>query len=173
MGKLLILGAGGFGHMIQETAKILGYGEVVFLDDAILGSDIIGKCCDYKAFLEKYDTAVAALGDSGMRLYWTEKLMEAGYKVPAIIHPSAVVSPSAAIGAGSFVMQNAVINTNTVIAHGVLINSGAVVDHDSVVGAGAHIGLGSVVKANCTIDPKRKVEEGGETETGKTEDTVM
>ena len=55
-----------------------------------------------KAFLEKYDTAVAGLGDNGMRLYWTEQLMEAGYNVPAIIHPSAVVSPSAKIGEGSF-----------------------------------------------------------------------
>ena len=61
MNNLLILGAGGFGHMIQETAKILGYEEVVFLDDAVIGTDIIGKCCDYKAFLEKYDTAVAGL----------------------------------------------------------------------------------------------------------------
>lgn len=160
MNNLLILGAGGFGHMIQETAKILGYEEVVFLDDAVIGTDIIGKCCDYKAFLEKYDTAVAGLGDNGMRLYWTEQLLEAGYNVPAIIHPSAVVSPSAKIGEGSFIMQNAVVNTNTVIEHGVLVNSGSVVDHDSFVGCGAHIGLGSVVKANCTIESKRKVEEG-------------
>lgn len=158
--RLLILGAGGFGHMIQETARLLGYEEVVFLDDAVKGADAIGKCCDYKAFLNEYDTAVAALGDSGMRLYWTEKLMEAGYQVPAIIHPSAVVSPSAVIGNGSFIMQSAIVNTNTVVEHGVLVNSGAVVDHDSHVGCGAHIGLGSVVKANCVIPSRKKVEEG-------------
>ena len=158
--RLLILGAGGFGHMIQETARLLGYEEVVFLDDAVKGADVIGKCCDYKAFLKEYDTAVAALGDSGMRLYWTEKLMEAGYQVPAIIHPSAVVSPSAVIGNGSFIMQSAIVNTNTVVEHGVLVNSGAVVDHDSRVGCGAHIGLGSVVKANCVIPSRKKVEEG-------------
>ncbi len=146
--------------MIQETAKLLGYTKVVFLDDAAKCEDVVGKCCDYQAFLGEYDTAVAALGDNGMRLYWTEKLMEAGYKVPAIIHPSAVVSPSAQIGCGSFIMQRAVINTHTVIEHGVLVNSGAVVDHDSHVAKGAHIGLGSVVKANCNIDVKRKVEAG-------------
>ena len=72
MKNLLILGAGGFGHMIQETAKILGYEEVVFLDDAVIGTDIIGKCCDYKAFLEKYDTAVAGLGRV-QRLYETNR----------------------------------------------------------------------------------------------------
>lgn len=160
MKSLLILGAGGFGHMIQEMAGILGYEKAVFLDDAVKGADVVGKCCDYRAFVKNYDTAVAALGDNGMRLYWTEKLMEAGYHVPPMIHPSAVVSPSAVIGNGTFVMQGAVVNTHTVVEHGVLINSGAVVDHDSYVGCGAHIGLNSVVKANCKIDSKRKVEAG-------------
>lgn len=160
MKSLLILGAGGFGHMIQETAWLLGYEKAVFLDDAVKGPDVVGKCCDYESFLQQYDTAVAALGDNNMRLHWTEKLMEAGYHVPAIIHPSAVVSPSASIGNGSFIMQRAVVNTHTIVEHGVLINSGAVVDHDSHIGCGAHIGLGSVVKANCSIAPKVKVEAG-------------
>ena len=160
MKSLLILGAGGFGHMIQETAKLLGYEKAVFLDDAVRDPDVVGKCCDYESFLGQYDTAVAALGDNNMRLHWTEKLMEAGYDVPAIIHPSAVVSPSASVGKGSFIMQRAIVNTHTVVEHGVLINSGAVVDHDSYVERGAHIGLGSVVKANCCIASKVKVEAG-------------
>ena len=160
MKSLLILGAGGFGHMIQETAQLLGYEKAVFLDDAVREPDVVGKCCDYESFLGQYDTAVAALGDNNMRLYWTEKLMEAGYNVPAIIHPSAVVSPSASIGRGSFIMQRAIVNTHTLVEHGVLINSGAVVDHDSYVERGAHIGLGSVVKANCRIASKVKVEAG-------------
>lgn len=160
MKDLLILGAGGFGHMIQETAKLLGYEKAVFLDDAVRDPDVVGKCCDYESFLGQYDTAVAALGDNNMRLHWTEKLMEAGYDVPAIIHPSAVVSPSASVGKGSFIMQRAIVNTHTVVEHGVLINSGAVVDHDSFVERGAHIGLGSVVKANCRIASKVKVEAG-------------
>ena len=119
MRKLLIIGAGGFGQMIKETAVELGYEEVVFLDDAVKGTDVIGKCCDYQAFLSDYDTAVAGIGDNGVRLYWTEKLIEAGYNVPAIIHPSAIVSPSAKIGQGSFIMQRAVVNTHVVIEDGV------------------------------------------------------
>ncbi len=34
MNRLLILGAGGFGQMVKETAAALGYEEIVFLDDA-------------------------------------------------------------------------------------------------------------------------------------------
>lgn len=160
MKTLLILGSGGFGQMVKETALVLGYEKVVFLDDAAKGDDVIGMCCDYVLRHSEYPVAVAAFGNNKTRLYWTDKLLEEGYEVPAIVHPSAVVSPSAVLEPGCFVMQRAVVNTHTRIERAGLINSGAVVDHDSVVGAGAHICLGSIVKANCTIESGRKVEAG-------------
>lgn len=160
MKTLLILGSGGFGQMVKETALVLGYEKVVFLDDAAKGDDVIGMCCDYVLRHSEYPVAVAAFGNNKTRLYWTDRLLEEGYEVPAIVHPSAVVSPSAVLEPGCFVMQRAVVNTHTRIERAGLINSGAVVDHDSVVGAGAHICLGSIVKANCTIESGRKVEAG-------------
>lgn len=160
MKSLLILGAGGFGQMVKETALELGYEKVVFLDDAAKEEDVIGKCCDYRICHENYSVAVAAFGNNKTRLCWTDKLLEEGYEVPAIIHSSAVVSPSAILEAGSFIMQRAVVNANTKVERAVLINSGAVVDHDSVIGAGAHVGLGSVVKAHCTIEAGGRVEAG-------------
>lgn len=160
MKSLLILGAGGFGQMVKETAIQLGYEEVVFLDDAAFGKDVVGKCCDYMAKYGEYKMAVAAFGNNHTRLFWTDKLLEAGYEVPSIVHPSAIVSPSAVLGPGCFIMQRAVVNTHTHVDRAALVNSGAVVDHDSVVCAGAHVGLGSVVKANCTIEQEKKVEAG-------------
>ncbi|MBS5130624.1 MAG: phosphotransferase [Lachnospiraceae bacterium] len=160
MKSLLILGAGGFGQMVKETALALGYENVVFLDDAAKAEDVIGMCCDYVLKHSEYPAAVAAFGNNKTRLFWTEKLLEEGYEVPVIIHPSAIVSPSAVLEPGCFIMQRAVVNTNTKIEKAVLINSGAVVDHDSVVEKGAHVGLGSVVKAHCTIKEGHKVEAG-------------
>ncbi len=146
--------------MVKETALALGYEKVVFLDDASKESDVIGMCCDYVLRHSEYPVAVAAFGNNKTRLFWTDKLLEEGYEVPSIVHPSAIVSPSVVLEPGCFVMQRAVVNTHTKIERAVLINSGSVVDHDSVVCAGAHIGLGSVVKANCTIESGRKVEAG-------------
>lgn len=160
MRSLLILGAGGFGQMIKETALALGYEKVVFLDDAAKGEDVIGMCCDYVLRHSDYPAAVAAFGNNKTRLFWTDKLLEEGYEVPAMVHPSAIVSPSATLEPGCFIMQRVVVNTHTRIERAALINSGAVVDHDSIVCAGAHVGLGSVVKANCTIESGRKVEVG-------------
>ena len=160
MKSLLILGAGGFGQMVKETAVALGYENVVFLDDAAKAEDVIGMCCDYLLKHSVYPAAVAAFGNNKTRLFWTEKLLEEGYEVPVIVHPSAIVSPSAVLEPGCFIMQRAVVNPHTKIEKAALINSGAVVDHDSVVEKGAHVGLGSVVKAHCTIKEGHKVEAG-------------
>ena len=161
MPNLLILGAGGFGRMIYENVQSTRqFDKIAMLDDAAKGPEVIGKLVDYTALREEYPCAVAAFGNNKLRVQWVDRLLAAGFVVPTIIHPSAVVSPSAVVGAGSFVMQRAVVNTHTVLGKGCLVNCGAIIDHDTVVGDGAHISLGSVVKANCQIEPGRKVEAG-------------
>lgn len=64
MKSLLILGAGGFGRMIKETALALGYEEVLFLDDTAKDDDVIGRCCDYHLYHRDYSVAVAAFGNN-------------------------------------------------------------------------------------------------------------
>ena len=63
--------------MIQETARLIGYAKVVFLDDAAKSEDVVGKCCDYQAFLGEYDTAVAALGNNVSHAIGQKKLLSA------------------------------------------------------------------------------------------------
>ena len=57
MKSLLILGAGGFGRMVAETAQALGYEKVVFLDDAVKEIFIVrqqARClrCRLKSMVE-------------------------------------------------------------------------------------------------------------------------
>ena len=122
MSNLLILGAGGFGHMVYECARQSGkYEEIAFLDDAANDSRVIGKCVDYQIWREKFPHAVAAFGNNRMRLAWVEKLQEAGFDVPCLCHPSAIVSPSVQMEAGCFVMQRAVLNTHVKLGKGAAI----------------------------------------------------
>lgn len=161
MSNLLILGAGGMGHMIYEmVGEFGGYDKVSFLDDAKKESAVVGKLVDYQDFCGEYDCAIAAFGDNKLRVSWIEKLIACGYTVPSVIHPSAVVSPSVEIGAGCFVLPRAVINTRAKLEMGCLVNSGAVVDHDAVLEKGCHISLGSVIRAYCQIAAYRKVADG-------------
>ena len=160
MDKLLILGAGGFGQMVKETAVSLGYGEVVFLDDAAKGADVIGKCCDYAEKHGEFQVAVAAFGNNNTRLYWTDKLLEEGYQVPAIIHPSAVISPSAVLEPGCIVLPQAYVGAGTRLGVGCIVNAGAIVDHDAVLGRGVHVAPGGIVKAGAQVAACIKVDSG-------------
>ena len=69
MSKLLILGAGGLGQMVGEVARAAGnWDGVAFLDDAVRGADVAGKCMDYTSLTGEYPEAVAAFGDNRLRL---------------------------------------------------------------------------------------------------------
>ncbi len=161
MSNLLILGAGGFGRTVREMAITMGqWDKVMCLDDSSRQDFVIGKCDDYRQLLGEYDQAYPAFGDNIFRLEWVDRLLEAGYTVPVLVHPTAFVSPSVTLEPGVIVMQKAVVNTNTLLGRGALINCGAVVDHDNTIGEGAHIGLGAIIKAGCKITPCQKIEAG-------------
>ncbi|MFR1786244.1 MAG: hypothetical protein ACLSWY_09865 [Ruthenibacterium lactatiformans] len=133
MSKLLILGAGGLARWWGSGARRGNWDGVAFLDDAVRGADVAGKCMDYTSLTGEYPEAVAAFGDNRLRLAWTRRLLDAGYRVPSVVHPTAIVSPSAVLGPGCLVLHGAIINTNTALGAACLVNSGALVDHDNVL----------------------------------------
>ena len=161
MSKLLILGAGGLGRMVGEVAAVQGcWDHIAFLDDAVHGPNVAGRCVDYLALKEEYPQAVAAFGDNRLRLSWTEKLLEAGYQVPCIIHPTAIVSPSVTMGEGCLILHGAILNTNTRLGKACLVNSGALVDHDNRLEDGVHINLHATIKAWCHMEKCSRTEAG-------------
>ncbi|PWW31271.1 hypothetical protein DFO73_102267 [Cytobacillus oceanisediminis] len=118
--NLLILGAGGHGRVVKETAVAVGkFDEIDFLDDE---SDIsIGMCYDYQKFVSNYTYAFVALGSNKLRMKWVVKLMEAGFKIPTLIDPTAYISPSASIADGSIICAKTVINNNVIMEKGCIV----------------------------------------------------
>ena len=161
MSKLLILGMGGLGRMVGEMAAGLRrWEEIAFLDDAVRDGQVVGRCMDYTVLTGRYEEAIAAFGDNRLRLAWTHRLMEAGYRVPCIVHPSAIVSPSVWMGAGCLVLHGAIVNTNAVLGMACLVNSGALVDHDNRLEDGVHVNLHATIKAWCHMPPCARTEAG-------------
>ncbi|MFQ7158491.1 MAG: hypothetical protein ACLRPX_02195 [Ruthenibacterium sp.] len=73
MSELLIVGCGGLGRMVGEVALATGkWSGVRFLDDAVRGEAVVGKCVDYTELTGKYPEAVAAFGENRLRLAWAE-----------------------------------------------------------------------------------------------------
>lgn len=150
MKNLIIIGAGQYGQVTKEAAEAMGcYGKISFLDDN--NPQAIGKISDYEKFIDEYECAVVAIGNSDVRLSLIEKLDSVGYEIVTIIHPKAYISPHATIGKGCIIEANVTVNTDAVLGTGVIVSANAVVNHNSVVEKGCHIDAGAVVPSNKTI----------------------
>ena len=154
--NILILGAGGYGHVVREIAEDLGiFDKIDFLDDS--SPLAIGKFGDAEKFLKGYPNAVVALGNAELRLGYIEKLRAAGFQIPAIISPKAYVSKSAKIGNGTIIEPFSAVNANSEVGIGVLLRCGSVIDHNAKVGDFCYIDCGVVVKANNSVGFKIKI----------------
>lgn len=76
-----------------------------------------------------------------------------GFTVSSVVHPRAVIDPTAMLSSGVQVLAGALINIGARIGEGALINSGAILEHDSVVGAHAHIAPGAIIAGDVVIGP--------------------
>ena len=158
MTSLLVLGAGGHGAVVAEAALAAGSWDTVrFLDDAVapgetvVGCEVLGTLDDWAAHAGNDGQLVVAIGRNRVREDVAARVEAQGGMLASVIHPNAVVSPSATIGAGAVVFAGAVINARASIGSGAIINTGATVDHDCIVGDFAHVSPGANIAGEVTL----------------------
>ncbi|MBQ0083927.1 MAG: hypothetical protein KBS52_04100 [Clostridiales bacterium] len=149
MKSILILGAGQFAQVTNEIAVANGYEKIGFLDDHSVNA--VGKLDEYANFVSDYEYAIVAIDDPLVRIKYTAKLKSAGFKVPALIHPTAYISPSAQIGDGCVVEPKAIIHTAATVEDCSIISVGAVINHHSRVCEACHISCNSTVMQNSMV----------------------
>ena len=144
--SLLILGAGSHGEEVMELAQDLRiFRKICFLDDDPGKNGAIGACKNFSAYREEFPVAIPAVGDTLLRRRWTQELIDAGFLIPTLIHPTAVVSHSAQIGGGTVVCARATIGTGAVIGKGCIISSGATIDRNVVLPDWSYVDCGEIV----------------------------
>ncbi len=141
--RLAIIGASGHGKVVADIARASDIIDIVFYDDQYkelkkhYGCRVVGSVEDALVDATKYyDAAVVAIGKSSIRAAVQQRIERLA---PPLIHPTATVSASSKIGAGTVVMPHAVISADVAIGKGVIINSSAIVEHDCKIGDFAHI----------------------------------
>lgn len=158
MNSMLILGAGGHSKVVVETAVAARIStNFTLLDDngslSVMGNRVYGPL---ESFLDDtvrsaHDLAFVAIGNPRLRLYWIGRLLEAGYKLPILIHPTAWASPSAFIGCGSAVFAHSAIQSDACIGIGTILNTGCSIDHDSVLSDGVHLCPGARLAGEVNV----------------------
>lgn len=149
MKSLLILGAGQFAQVTHEIAVASEYEKIGFLDDNSLNA--IGKLDDYEKFVNQYEEAIVAIDDPFIRVKYTSKLSDAGYKIATLIHPTVYIAPSAIIRRGCIIEPMAVIHTAATVEECTIISVGAVINHHSHVGEACHISCNSTIMQNTSV----------------------
>lgn len=153
MERLLILGAGQYGTVAKETAEAMGiFDEIKFLDD--YSENAVGKIKDIEKM--NYSAAFVAIGDSDLREQLS--ILIGDHKLATLIHPKAIVMPSAIVGAGSIIEAGAAICSNATIGRATIVMSNAVVGHDAKVGNYCQLKYSSSIGERIKIPDKTKVE---------------
>ena len=154
--KLLILGAGQYGYVAEETAQAMGcFDKIAFLDDA--NPRAIGKLSDFEKYSQEFTDAFVAMGNPKLRLSWLDRLETAGFDLPVLVHPKAWASPSAQLEPGVILEPMAVVHANAVVKKGGLLCAGSIVNHNAVVEEGCQIDCGAIVMSNARVEPETKV----------------
>jgi len=158
MTKLAILGASGHGKVVADAAILSeNWSEIVFFDDAFPDVKYIENISvngNIETLIENkktFDGIVIAIGNNKTRTSKQYYLEQHGCNIVSIIHPSAVVSQSAKIGAGSVVMAGAVINAFSNIGKSCIINTNAVVEHDCFLSDGVHVSPGALLAGEVVV----------------------
>jgi sugar O-acyltransferase (sialic acid O-acetyltransferase NeuD family) len=158
MKRLAILGASGHGKVVADAADCLGWDTIDFFDDAWPQNGAIGAWTiegDTETLLTQlaaYDGVVVAIGHNLTRMQKHAELASKGAPLVSIVHPAAMISRHASIGAGSVVMASAVVNVDTKLGEACIINTGATIDHDCQLGDGVHVSPGAHLAGGVVVD---------------------
>jgi UDP-perosamine 4-acetyltransferase len=165
--RVLIFGGGGHAKVVIESLRAADPDvDLAIIDDdpgklssEILGVPVVGG----RGWLESNwpEAPVAmGLGSNRARVDFAEWLRQQNRKITSVIHPSAVVSPSATVMEGAFLAPACVINAETTVGALSIINTGATVDHDCIIGEGVHIAPGAHLCGNVTVGDRALVGAG-------------
>lgn len=158
MTGLLIVGAGGHGRVVADTACEMGrWCKVAFVDDRypsltkVSCWPVIGRLDEIDSLLSEYSEIVVAIGNNHLRIDLLKKFMGMGVSLPAVVHPTAFVSSRSEINVGVVIFARAVINIGAKIGLGCIINTAATVDHDCILGEGVHLSPGANLAGGVSI----------------------
>lgn len=155
MKSLIILGASGHGKVVADTARLTGWSDIVFVDDAWPDCTqngpwaVVGDSGTLARRREEGAAVFVAIGNNTTRerAYRSNDLSDS----PVLVHPSAIVSPHSRLGAGTLMAAGTILNIASETGEGVILNTGCTIDHDCLIGDFAHISPGAHLAGNVTV----------------------
>lgn len=144
---IYIYGKSGHGSVVRDIALANGFEKIIYIDDDESKLGVYR----YDNKLNKDIQIALGIGDNKTRKAIALKIIEDGFKLATLIHPSAIISPLAKFESGTVVMPLCVINANVSIGKGCILNSSCVVEHDCKIKDFVHISPNASLAGNVEI----------------------
>lgn len=159
---LIVYGGGGHGKSLIDLVRLLGtYRLVGVIDDGqpaggnVLGVPVVGGSDSlsklYQRGIFQAVNAVGGIGNLSVRQKVFERLAEAGFVCPAVVHPTAFVEASAQLAAGVQVFPHAYVGSSAQVGFGTIVNTSVVVSHDCRLGDCANISPGALLAGGVEV----------------------
>jgi sugar O-acyltransferase (sialic acid O-acetyltransferase NeuD family) len=160
---VVVFGGGGHGRTLLDLLAVHpSLHAAAVVDDGLHATDVLGVPVhggDALASLraEGLELAVNAVGGIGVeraaaRAAVFDRLAAAGFRCPALVHPSAVIDASAALADGVQVLAFGYVGSGASVGFGTVLNTRAVVSHDCVIGARVNLSPGSLLAGEVVVD---------------------
>lgn len=149
----MLIGGGGHALVVAEAARAAGRAIAGVFDDRSDAPAITRLGLARLGPLRGAPAAgpwIVCVGDLRVRMELIAEL-GAGSGAAAVVHPGAIVSPSAELGVGVFVGPRAVVHSFAKVGAHAIVNTGAIVEHDCVIGVGTHVAPGAIVAGSAKV----------------------
>lgn len=104
--------------------------------------------------------AVGGIGSITPRLQVFEKLRQAGFSIPTVVHPRAYVEANAKIGQGGQIFFNAYVGSEAKVGFGCIVNTGAIISHDCVLADYVNISPGAILAGAVKVNDRSLIGMG-------------
>ncbi|MDB2557978.1 NeuD/PglB/VioB family sugar acetyltransferase [Luminiphilus sp.] len=159
--KSVVLGSGGHARSMISAIKAQGHSKVAGVlsiepvaseGERIIDADVLGEIELLDDLLDSgVVNAYLALGSGYERRKYTGLLLDRGFNIPTLVHPEALVDPTASLGDGVQIFAKAYIGPLVEIGEGTLINTGAVIEHETKIGKFTTIAPSVTIAGRCSI----------------------
>lgn len=169
--SLIVYGGGGHGKALIDLLRVAGKYDIVgVIDDGMpVGSLVMGVAVlgggEQLAALRRQGVALAVnavggIGSAAVRVRVFERLQQAGFTCPPVVHPTAFIEASASLSPGVQVFPLAYVGSEVQVGFGSIVNSGAIVSHDCRIAAYANISPGAILAGGVQVGERALVGMG-------------
>lgn len=152
------MGVGNYTEVIIELARDCDYdvkGLYHYNTDRV-GETVLGvKVTDTTENLLQQDIRgknfAVTMGDNTIRQTLANKIRDKGGITPNLIHPYAVISPSAKLGVGCFIHMSSKISTQVVLGNDCVVDFNSLVAHHAKLGNACYMSSIAMVGSYCII----------------------